>query len=342
MATQEIGIEMQARSVDWGAVLAGAAGAAAISVLLVGFGTALGLSMTSAYRFAGVSGSTFAIIAGLWFALVHIASFYTGGYVTGRMRRAISVTPEERHFRDGVHGFLVWAVGTLAGAYFLASTASAITSKIADTAGQAVQAVGAAGQVAGQAASQAAASPENRASAENALSYYADRLFRRTAAGAQGANAPANPPQDRAAAVAEASRILAMAVYNDRLEQNDRTYLASVVAAQAGVPQEDAARRVDEVFNAAQTAKNETIAKARDAADGARRTGVLAAFLAAAVSLAGLVAAAGGGGRGWNEPRREQGAVGDGLDPVLVRATRQASRRRGHPGRADVIVRRSS
>lgn len=298
MATQEIEVEMQARSVDWGAVLAGAAGAAAISVLLAGFGAALGLSITSAQRFAGVSGTTFAIVAGLWFALVHIASFYAGGYVTGRMRRAISLSAGERHFRDGVHGFLVWAVGTLAGAYFLASTASAVTSKVADVAGQTVQTVGqSVGQVAGQAAGQAAASPENRAAAQNALSYYADRLFRR-AAGAPGAASPANPPQDRAAAAAEASRILAMAVYNDRLDPNDRTYLASVVAAQAGIPQEDAARRVDEVFTAAQTAKNEAAAKAREVADQARRSGVIAAFLAAAVSLAGLVAAAGGASAG--------------------------------------------
>lgn len=298
MATQEIEVEMQARSVDWGAVLAGAAGAAAISVLLAGFGAALGLSITSAQRFAGVSGTTFAIVAGLWFALVHIASFYAGGYVTGRMRRAISLSAGERHFRDGVHGFLVWAVGTLAGAYFLASTASAVTSKVADVAGQTVQTVGqSVGQVAGQAAGQAAASPENRAAAQNALSYYADRLFRR-AAGAPSAASPANPPQDRAAAAAEASRILAMAVYNDRLDPNDRTYLASVVAAQAGIPQEDAARRVDEVFTAAQTAKNEAAAKAREVADQARRSGVIAAFLAAAVSLAGLVAAAGGASAG--------------------------------------------
>lgn len=298
MATQEIEVEMQARSIDWGAVLAGAAGAAAISVLLAGFGAALGLSITSAQRFAGVSGTTFAIVAGLWFALVHIASFYAGGYVTGRMRRAISLAAGERHFRDGVHGFLVWAVGTLAGAYFLASTASAVTSKVADVAGQTVQTVGqSVGQVAGQAAGQAAASPENRAAAQNALSYYADRLFRR-AAGASGAASPANPPQDRAAAAAEASRILAMAVYNDRLDQNDRTYLASVVAAQAGIPQEDAGRRVDEVFTAAQTAKNDAAAKAREAADSARRSGVIAAFLAAAVSLAGLVAAAGGASAG--------------------------------------------
>ena len=301
MATQEIEIEMQARSIDWGAVLAGATGAAALSVLLAGFGTALGLSMTSAHRFAGVSGTTFAVVAALWFAIVHVGSFYAGGYVTGRMRRAISLSPGERHFRDGVHGFLVWAVGTLVGAYFLASTASSITSRVADTAGQAMQTVGqAAGQVAGQAASQAAASPETRDAAQSALSYYADRLFRR-AAGAPGA-APvagqAPEAQNRATAAAEATRILGMAVYNDRLEPNDKTYLASVVAAQTGLSQDDAAKRVDEVFTAAQTAKNDAIAKARDAAESARRSGVLAAFLVAAVSLAGLVAAAGGASSG--------------------------------------------
>lgn len=305
MATQDIEIEKQVHSVDWGSVIAGAAGAAAISVLLAGFGTALGLSMTSAQRFAGVSGTTFAIFAGLWFALVHVGSFYAGGYVTGRMRRAISVSATERHFRDGVHGFLVWAVGTLVGAYFLASTASAVTSKAADIAGQTAQGVGqVAGQVAGQ-ATQAAASPENREAASNSLSYYADRLFRR-AANAPAAATTGNPPQDRTAAAAESTRILAMAVYNDRLEVNDRAYLATMVATQAGIPQEDAGRRVDEVFAAAQSAKNQAAARAREAAETARRSGILAAFLAAAVSLAGLVAAASGaatGGKNRDEER---------------------------------------
>ena len=266
MAAQEIEVEMQARSIDWGAVLAGAAGAAAISVLLAGFGTAIGLSMTSARPYAGVSGTTFAIVAGLWFALVQILSFYAGGYVTGRMRRAISLSTTERHFRDGVHGFLVWAVGTLVGAYFLASTAGAITAKVADVAGQTAQGIGQAtgqiaGQVAGQAAGQAASTPENRAAVQSTLSYYADRLFR-SAAGAPGATPPAPPAnQDRATAAAEAGRILAMAVYNDRLDQNDRNYLANLIVAQTGVSQEDAGKRVDEVFASAQTAKNDAIAR---------------------------------------------------------------------------------
>ena len=56
------------RYLEWGPIIAGALGAAAISFVLLAFGTALGLSSVSPYPYRGLSASTFFIvfIATIW------------------------------------------------------------------------------------------------------------------------------------------------------------------------------------------------------------------------------------------------------------------------------------
>lgn len=108
--------------VDWGAVLAGAALATAISFVLLTFGAALGLGLSSPREGEGVSVVVFVIAAGLWIVWVQVSSFMAGGYVTGRLRRRINDSTEhEVDVRDGLHGLLVWATGALVGAVLAAS-----------------------------------------------------------------------------------------------------------------------------------------------------------------------------------------------------------------------------
>ena len=73
--------------VDWPAIIAGTVVASAISLVLLTFGSALGLSLTSAYEGAGMSAAGFAIAAALWLVWVQVSGFFAGGYLTGRMRR---------------------------------------------------------------------------------------------------------------------------------------------------------------------------------------------------------------------------------------------------------------
>src|ERR1700686_3945628 len=50
-----------------------------------------------------------------------------GGYLAGRLRtRWVKVHTHEVYFRDTAHGFLVWAVGLVITAAFLASAASSV------------------------------------------------------------------------------------------------------------------------------------------------------------------------------------------------------------------------
>src|SRR3984893_10791584 len=104
---------------EWGPVILGALGATAISVVLLTFGAALGLSVVSPYPYAGISAKGLAVLTGTYVALVTVASFGAGGYLAGRLRapwpKATGPESTESHFRDGSYGFGVWALGVLLG-----------------------------------------------------------------------------------------------------------------------------------------------------------------------------------------------------------------------------------
>lgn len=267
--------------VDWKSVIAGAIAAAAISGLLTAFGTAVGLSLTSAHRNSGLSVTTFAAAAALWLVMVHVWSFAAGGYLAGRLSDVPDLDPQESEFRAGANGFMVWAVGTAIGLVFLALAAGTAVRSTANVAGQAISGV-----------TQAA----SNLSAEN-VSYVSDTLFRAQAA--PGAPPPAgaqNRPDP--AVVAEAGRIIAVGLAEGSLNSGDRAYLAQVVARYTGLSEADAQRRVDETYARAQSMKEAAERTVREAADTARKQAVIAGFLAAAASLMGLVAAAWAAGVG--------------------------------------------
>ena len=129
--------------VEWGAVLAGAFLAAAISFVLLTFGTAIGLSATSPWPNSGTSAKVIASIAVVWAMAQQIGAFMAGGYVAGRMRSRWHETGHEVEFRDGLHGGLVWAVGVVLGAALFLSTAGSVAKTGAEVAGGAAAAAGA-------------------------------------------------------------------------------------------------------------------------------------------------------------------------------------------------------
>ena len=294
--------------IDWRAVLAGAFGAAALFGLFLAFGSALGLSMTSARPYAGLSATTIAIILALWFAAVHIASFAAGGYLAGRLRtRSDQGTSAEREFRDGAHGFLVWAVGALIAAYLVGS---ALTGAAKGTAEVASSAVSGMATTAAAGAASAAANSNSGTAGPDLVGYAVDLMVRPSTAAGAAATPPATVPATTTpatpAANSEIARILTVAIASGEINAADRTHLARLVASRSGLSQADAERRVDETWARMKTMRVEAETKVRDAAETARKGGVMAAFLAAAISLAGLAAAvwaAGVGGIHRDEDR---------------------------------------
>jgi hypothetical protein len=313
---------------EWGPVIAGALGAAAISLVLFTFGSALGLSVVSPYPYAGLSLTTFLVLTALFAALVQVGSFAAGGYLAGRMRTPwLNGVEAERHFRDGSHGFAVWAVGILIGACIAVSGAgSALKTAVQTTATLSAGAVAGGGAAMGPAIADRVSMQPSDIAIDLLLRPAPGQMARATppvapaapatvppaaTTGAQPETAATTEPKPAAPAAAAAPSVEVRRTPRDELQAPltrvfttnlttgtmapaDRTYLAEVVARQTGLPQAEAEKRVDEAFAAAKDAE----AKARAAADKARKLTAIAAFLAGATLLIACAAACAGAGLG--------------------------------------------
>ncbi|MGN6487244.1 MAG: hypothetical protein ACTHLT_05400 [Devosia sp.] len=263
--------------VDWPAIIGGIVLASAISLLLLTFGSALGLSFVDFRAAKDVLPLWVAIAAGLWLLWVQVSSFMAGAYLTGRLRRRhYDATEHEVDVRDGAHGLLVWAGALVVGALIATGGLSALASTVGSAASTLTNA---ASNVAGDAAK--AADPN---------AYFVDMLFRPAPDAA-----PAAAGTDTSAQRAEAGRIVAQGALTGSVSDSDKAYLGQLVSQTTDMPVDQANTRVGEVMTAVDNAK----AEADRVAENARRTGVVAAFLTAAallVSAAGAYWAAQKGG----------------------------------------------
>jgi hypothetical protein len=247
-------------AVSWGAIAAGAVGAAALALLLIAFGAGLGLSAVSPWSDSGVSASTFRTGTGIYLVIVAAMSSAVGGYLAARLRsKWAGLHTQEVFFRDTAHGFIAWAFATLLSAGALSSAAAYLANGTA------------AGL--GDAASQATRSV-------NPADVYVDKLFRPNAA-AQPSSAPDAANATRNQSRAEVLRLWTVSFYdNQDLSAADKTYVAQVMAARTGMSQADAEKRV-----------NDVVAEAKTAADDARKAAAKLSFWLTAAMLFGAFAA---------------------------------------------------
>jgi hypothetical protein len=247
--------DTEARSyMEWGAIIAGTIVAAALSLILLTFGSAIGLSMASPYEDAGASKAVFAIVLALWVLWVIVFSNLAGGYIAGRMRRrTFDATEHESDIRDGAHGLVMWGLGVLLAALMALAGVTGLAwggSKV----------VGAAA-----------------GASRDATATTVDQMFR------PAANAPAatdrNPGADREVR-REVTRIVAKGTAGQPIADDDKAYVSRLVAQRTGLSQDEATRRVDDA-----------LAKAKQAANAARKAGIVSGFLIAAALLVGAAAA---------------------------------------------------
>jgi hypothetical protein len=112
-----------ASAVSWSAILAGAAVAAAASLVL--FALAAGLDLASMSSGRGVSGGSMTLMAAVALIITQWVSACLGGYVAGRLRtRWIGTHTHEVFFRDTAHGLITWCVATVFMASGLATAAA--------------------------------------------------------------------------------------------------------------------------------------------------------------------------------------------------------------------------
>jgi hypothetical protein len=248
----------QILAAEWGPIVAGAIAAAALALVLHSFALAIGLSVSSAaptWRDASIA---LALLSALYVILSALASYGLGGYVAGLMRSRAATPRDDIEFHDGMHGLLVWALATLLTAMIGLAIAQALPRLAAPSGGPASSA---------------------SVASENLIAFDLDRLFRSE----RRTNADLDHPR------AEAARILLTTSSHRGMQPDDRTYLIRMVAAQTGLAQPEAERRVDEVA-----------ARVKDNIARARRSVVVIAFAAGAAALLGAAAswfAAGAGGR---------------------------------------------
>ena len=219
--------EASSSGVSWAAVIAGAMVAAALSLILLALGAGLGLSSISPWSNVGAAASTVGKAAIVWLIVVQIIASAMGGYLAGRLRtKWVNVHTDEVYFRDTAHGFLVWAVALVIAAAFLASAATSMV---------------------GGAASAMSSQADSRNLDPN--SYFIDTLFR--------SDHPV-PDRNDAPVRAEVGLIFANALKRGELPARDKTYLIDLVAAETGLSQTDAEKRVSEVFTESQQAADTT------------------------------------------------------------------------------------
>jgi hypothetical protein len=270
-------VETQRSGVSWSAIFAGAAAAAALSLVLFLLGSGLGFSALSPWE--NHSGVAIGVSTILWIGFTQLAASAVGGYMAGRLRvKWASVHTDEVYFRDTAHGLLAWAVATLVTALLFTSVLTSALSGAASAGAGVAKATMATGGV----AATAAAAKDGGDSAANPVDYFADMLLRsdRQTPDASGGNART-----------EIVRIFANGLHNGSLAADDRSYLAQVVAARTGLAAADAEKRVDEVYKRVSAAAEKAKASAREAADKARKAAaVTALWMTAALLLGAFVA----------------------------------------------------
>jgi hypothetical protein len=121
-------------AVSWGAIVAGSTASAAVTLVMVAFGMGVGFSVVSPWADHGIS-TTFTIGGGVYLIASAMIPAIIGGYLAGRLRSQWSTVHEhERYFRDSAHGFLVWALATVACAAVLGGAFSHLLGAVAPTA----------------------------------------------------------------------------------------------------------------------------------------------------------------------------------------------------------------
>jgi hypothetical protein len=268
---------------SWPAIIAGAFVAAAVSLTLLALGSGLGFASISPWPNRGISAMTFTITAAIWLIVMQWVSAGLGGYIAGRLRtRWIGTHTHEVFFRDTAHGLVTWAVATVFMAAVLATSVASLIGGAAHTAADA--AAGAGAMAGGAMAGGPMGGPMGGAEPGGAMrggpmsgtgAYGVDKLLR-SAGAAQGAPGSGDPR-------AEVGHIVANAMLTGDLPEEDRTYLAELVAARAGISQAEAQKRVDDFIAGAKEAQT----KVKAAADAARKAALQASIYMALSLLVG-------------------------------------------------------
>ena len=258
-----------ASAISWGAIVAGATAAAVLTLILLLFGLGLGLSSISPWAFGGVNLSNIGISAILWLSFTQVVAYGMGGYLAGRLRtRWITAHSDEVYFRDTAHGFLSWAVATLA-------TAILLTSVIGSIIGTGVKS-----------ATVMTSELSNRAEIKNSnnlipnpitdqIDYSTSSLLRKNNNGSTVSETNIDVANN---AKSEIAIIFMNAIRNGDMSTSDIAYASQLVSERTGLSELEAKKRVNNTFSKLQTKLRSAEQFATKAAESARKTSAYAAL----------------------------------------------------------------
>jgi hypothetical protein len=270
--------EISNSGVAWPAIIGGAFAAASLSLVLIALGSGFGLASVSPWSNTGASVATFTVTTAVWLIVTQWLASGLGGYLTGRLRtKWVGLHTHEVFFRDTANGFLTWATATVIGTAILAAAASSLVSGSATIAASAASS---------ERHAMSQATTRSGATLVDPMADFVDVLYRSDHPSANISDADVR---------AQSSRILVNGMLARDVPVPDKAYLAQLVVARTGVSAADAEKRVDAVIVQTKAAD----AKARRAADAARKTAMYLSIFTALSMLIGAfiacVAAALGG-----------------------------------------------
>lgn len=254
--------------VSWGAILAGALVAIVIGTTLNILGAGIGFTTVDAQAHDSPMASTMGIAGAIWLLVANLLGLAIGGYVAARL----SGTADRGDAT--LHGAAVWATSYLVSAMLLGS----LVSGAANTAGSALSGVmGTLSSGAGQVVRSAAPQVDP------------GQIVERARVALSGPADPARmTPEQRGA---ELTELLGKRITGGELSGDDRTRLNRLVAAEAGISEQDAAGRVQAYEAQAQQVAQEAERRARAAADASAKAASVTAFSLFAALLLGAIAA---------------------------------------------------
>ncbi len=208
-------------TLQWTPIVAGAFVACAASSIMVSFGAAIGLGVSSAAPTWRDASMALWALSGLFLILQALISFGCGGYVAGRCRAPYAEVTDDVDRRDGLHGVIAWALAVILGTCLAAMIAFGTASRSSGL-------------------TEPATTTE-----PSVISSEIDHLFR----------SEHQPPSgDLAPLRAQAGRVLMMSSSHSGIPADDRAYLVRLVTATTGLAGADAQHRVDGVIADAKTA----------------------------------------------------------------------------------------
>lgn len=247
--------------ISWGAVLAGVATTLATSILLSLLGAAFGAGLFSPVNNTATDMANYGTGAAIWEIINLALSMAFGGYVASRLSGTHS------HLDGELHGLTMWATSVLVGALLLAHALSGLLGTIGQGAGAAV----------------------SRAVGETAAGVMSDNAGINSLAQSLG-NSGDPTSMNHQQIGAEINNLIRNSRLDNNLSDTDRNRLVALVAAQYGVTNEEAARRVATMENTVanrQAVVTQRAAAAADQAANATATAARGLFPALVLGLLG-------------------------------------------------------